>query len=376
MNYIKLLLALLISAPLLIHAQSGMDKGMSYKRYEGSIGSNISITANIVQLYTKLSGNYQYRFIEDDNDKMYFGKTVDLDGDMDENGQARLKEFGGNEFAFEGAIKGKSFSGNWNAGEDRLVPFEMSEYYPNGSMSFDVHYLRSETELIKGKSDSPDAEIEITLIFPTSDYISPEVTDSVRKIIVNSFFGRGFSLTDPDSMLVHFEEEYFSEYIKQNEEWHKVGGLSFNWEKVISMSVMYNSNYLLCLEYLKYAYSGGAHGMTNVAYDIIYLDDGRLLTFRDVFREDADQALSELLTMQLRKDYSIPDEVALVDAGFFVDKVEPNRNIYVNGNGVGFLYNSYEIAPYSQGSTNIFLEWKQVSELVRQGTPVYMMSRR
>jgi hypothetical protein len=252
----------------------------------------------------------------------------------------------------------------------------MSEYYPNGSMPFDVHYLRSENPLVKGKSGSPIAEIEITLIYPTNEYINPDVTDSVSRIIVSSIFGSGFQVADPDSMLINFEEEYFDEYVKQNENWHESGGASFDWEKVISMSVVYNSSYMLCLEYLKYAYSGGAHGMTNISYDIIYLDNGELLTFADVFSEEATAGLSEKLTAQLRKDYSIPDEVALKDAGFFVDEVQPNRNIYVNGNGVGFLYNSYEIAPYSQGATNIFLEWKQIEELVKMGTPVYMMSRR
>ncbi|HEY9114603.1 MAG TPA: RsiV family protein, partial [Bacteroidales bacterium] len=59
-----------------------------------------------------------------------------------------------------------------------------------------------------------------------------------------------------------------------------------------------------------------------------------------------------------------------------VDSISPNRNIYVNGNGIGFLYNSYEIAPYSTGATNVFLEFSQIKDLLRRGTPVYNMSRR
>ena len=116
--------------------------------------------------------------------------------------------------------------------------------------------------------------------------------------------------------------------------------------------------------------------MTNISYDIIYLDDGQLLTYSTVFDEGTDDTLAVVLTKQLRSDYSIPEEISLKEAGFFVDKVNPNRNIYVNGSGVGFLYNSYEIAPYSQGATNIFLRWSQIRDLVRKGTPVYKMSRR
>lgn len=347
---------------------------MSYHRYEGFIGSNISITANIVQLYQKLTGNYQYRFIEEDNN-MYFGKTIELEGEIDKNKNVKLREFGRDDFTFIGAKKQGLMDGTWHGPSDKTLPFKLNEYYPNGSMAFDVHYLHSEGKLIKTDPESPLAEIELVLIFPADKYINPAVTDSVKQWITNSFFGTGFEVKKPDSMLIHFEEEYLNTYVKQNKDWYSTGA-SFNWEKMISMSVVYNSNYMLCLEYLVYGYTGGSHGMTNVSYDIIYLDDGRLLTYADIFEGSIEGELSELLTKQLRKDYKIPDEIPLKEAGFFVDVVEPNHNIYVNGNGVGFLYNSYEIAAYSQGATHIFLEWDQLQGVVKKGTPVYQMSLR
>jgi hypothetical protein len=361
--------------PVLFYGQKSANDQMSYNRYEGTIGENINVSANIVRLFEKLSGNYQYRYLDDDAN-IHFGKAIELSGEISEANYAKLKEFGAKDFTFTGVMDGEDFTGEWHAGENKKVPFSMKEYYPNGSLRFDVHYLHSEEKLIEGKAGSPVAEIEMTFLYPSEKYVQPEIVDSVRKIIVNSYFSEGFSVAAPDTMLVNFETEYFSNYVAQNENWHETGGASFNWEKVISMSVVYNNNYMLCLEYLKYAYSGGAHGMSNIAYDIIYLDNGQLLTFADVFEEGTETALSELLTKQLRKDYEIPDDVTLKEAGFFVDKVDPNRNIYVNGNGLGFLYNSYEIAPYAQGTTNIFLEFQQIKNLVKKGTPVYSMTKR
>lgn len=373
MKFSIVAIVIIITFSNLLSAQnSGSDK--SYHRYEGYIGDNISITANMIRLFEKITGNYQYRFLEENND-MYFGKTIDLEGIIDKNNQVSLREFGRKDYSFKGVSNNGLMKGTWFGPSDKTLPFELKEYYPNGSMSFDVHYLHSEGQLIKTDSKSPIAEIELTLIYPTSEYISPAVTDSVEKFIVDSFFGAGFSIKSPDSMLVRFEEEYLSNYIKQNKDWYS-SGASFNWEKVINMSVIYNSNYMLCLEYLVYGYTGGSHGMTNISYDIIYLDDGRLLTYADIFDESIEGKLSELLTKQLRDDYKIPDDVPLKEAGFFVDKVDPNHNIYVNGNGVGFLYNSYEIAPYSQGATHIYLQWDQLQGVVKKGTPVYQMSLR
>ena len=370
----RLITALLIVFSALASVAQQKGNTLQYKRYEGSIGSNINVTANIIRLFDKLSGNYQYGYLEDDGN-MYYGKTIELSGEVDNNNEAKLKEFGRDDYAFNGKMEEDAFTGTWNAPDNKKLPFEMKEYYPNGSMAFEVHYLRSEGKLNYEETNSPVAEIELTLLFPEHDYFDPKIIDSVKQIITHGFFGSDFKMSTPDSMLISFEEEYLNNYVKQNKNWHQ-SGASFNWEKSLSMSVIYNSSYMLCLEYLRYAYSGGSHGMTNISYDIVYLDAGKLLTFSDVFVEEADSALSVMLTKQLRKDYKIPEEVSLKQAGFFVDEVKPNHNIYVDGNGIGFFFNSYEIAPYSQGATNIFLEYKQIQNLVKMGTPVYEMSRR
>ncbi|MCF6170394.1 MAG: DUF3298 and DUF4163 domain-containing protein [Bacteroidales bacterium] len=372
--FIKLLAIFTLTLSTLFLSGQQTEKNLHYKRYEGRIGENINVTANIIRLFDKLEGNYQYRYLEDDG-SMYFGKTIELNGEVDKNDSARLKEFGRSDYAFEGQMHKSAFKGFWNATDKKKVPFSMEEYYPNGSLAFEVHYLRSEGQLKKQEADSPVAEIELTLLYPEQKYFEPRIIDSVRKIIAHSFFGDEFEGPAPDSMLVRFEEEYLDNYVKQNKNWYE-GGASFNWDKTLSMSVIYNSSYMLCLEYLRYAYTGGAHGMTNISFDIIHLDQGQLLSYSDVFVEGADSALSVLLTRQLRKDYKIPDEIPLKKAGFFVDQIQPNRNIYVDGNGIGFLFNSYEIAPYAQGATDIYLEFRQIKELVKKGTPVFNMSHR
>lgn len=373
MNSKSLTFLLFSIIPALLFAQKSEPQVLKYTRYEGKINNSINITANIIRIDEQLTGNYQYRFVED-NSNMYFGRTIELTGSVNKGDSAKLREFGRTEYAFNGIMSNDVFAGTWNAPDNKKMPFEMKEYYPNGSMPFNVYYLKSNKKLDAKLSTSPTTEIELTLLFPDK-YLVPGVSDSVKKIISRSFFGPGFSVGEPNKMTEDFKNENWDNYLKQNEDWHKQG-VSFSWEQILSMSVALNSNYLLCLEYLKYAFTGGAHGMTNVSYDIVYLENGQLLTYADIFKDNTDDALSVLLTRQLRKDYQVPEDVPLSEAGFFVDTINPNRNIYVNGNGIGFLYNSYEIAPYSAGSTNVFLEFRQIIDLLRRETPVYTMSRR
>lgn len=346
-----------------------------YKRYQGSIGENINVTANIVRLYDNISGNYIYYFI-DDNNEMYYGKTIDLSGEIDKHDSLKLKEFGSEEFTFVGLIEDKYYSGFWNAAEGKYVDFRMEEYYPNGSLPFEIYYLKSESKLDETDLNSPIAEIELTLIYPTGKYFQSGIADSVKRIISKSFFGKGFDMVKPQPMLDNFEKEYMDNYVKQAKGWHETGGVSFNWKKIINMSVVYNSNYLLCTEFLKYAYAGGSHGMSNRSYDIVNLENGTKLNYDDIFVENIDSTLSIILTNQLRIEYQIPEEVSLKEAGFFVETVKPNKNLFVNASGIGFVYNSYEIAPYSSGATQILLDFKSIKNLIKPGTPVYRMSQR
>jgi hypothetical protein len=62
----------------------------------------------------------------------------------------------------------------------------------------------------------------------------------------------------------------------------------------------------------------------------------------------------------------LPGTGKLTDSGYFVDEIKPNENFYVTGEGVGFVYNHYEIAPYSFGATDIFLTKEGLKEILNQ----------
>jgi len=374
--YFRLLAtSILLIVSSILFSQKNTQETKYYKRFQGSIGENINVTANIVRLYDNISGNYVYYF-SDENNEMYYGETIELSGSIDKYDSLKLREFGSEEYTFIGLIEGGNYDGVWNTDEEKPIDFEMKEYYPNGSLPFEIYYLNSEHKLDNNNTDSPVAEIELTIIYPTNKYFQPSIADSVKDIIAQSYFGKGFDLVEPQSMLDNFEKEYFDNYDKQTKSWHEVGGASFNWEKMINMSVVYNSNYLLCTEYLRYAYAGGAHGMSNLSYDIINLDNGSKMFYKDIFVDNIDSTLTLMLTNQLRADYQIPEEINLKDAGFFVEQVNPNKNLFVDAGGIGFVYNSYEIAPYSKGATRILLSFDKIKHLVKPNTPVYRMSQR
>jgi hypothetical protein len=354
-----------------LQSQVQLSPELFYGRYEGSVGENATGYANLLHSFNQVSGNIQYA-VKNEGTGQNEQDIFMISGSAN-NDSVNMKAFSQKKASFKGLLTQDQFSGIWTNNENQAIDFVLKVNYPLGSMALDVSYLRSENVLAPKIKDSPSASIELTLLFPKKGYDNQAVADSVLKTIKSSFFGEGLVSSVPDSMLMAFEKEFYKNYREQNAQWLETGGHSFSWEKQIGMGVTYNSNNVLCLEFERYAYTGGAHGMSNTSYRIVNLNDGTPITYQDVFTEGADTLLSQLLTKKLRNNFEIPDDTLLKQAGFFVDRILPNHNLYINGNGIGFVYNSYEIAPYSFGATHIFLEFKQVDQLIKPTSPVYKL---
>ncbi len=353
--------------------QTPLSATNNYMRFEGQLGEDVFMTANLIQLFDKVSGNYQYQ--NSNNDNTIDNAPIDLQGELSNGNELSLYEYGNNEPCFVGILESDGYSGSWTSPENNSVEFELSESYPKGSMAFDIFYLRSEAELSPEESNSPVAEVEFILLYPKSNYEQPYIADSIKQLISKHFFGKKYDNPSPDTMLSKLETEYMTNYIEQNKDWHN-GGTSFSWEKMINMQVIHNSGNLLCLEYIKYVYTGGAHGMTHTSFDIISLEDGKSLAYEHIFRADTKDSLGILLTNKLRALKQIPAEVNLKEAGYFVETITPNHNIFVNNTGIGFLYNNYEIAAYATGASIIFLDFNEITDLLLTEGTVYNLTKK
>lgn len=361
---------LLTSTTILLFGQTSGSDNIFYSRYQGEIEGEYLITANIIRLDANVSGTYNYRSFETrqlDNANV----SLPVVGKA-ENGMVSLKQFGKSDYFLEGEISKNEINGIWNLSDGNTLAINLTEEYPDGSLPFEVHYLHSEEKLFKDSSNSPIAEIELTFLYPAVNN-SPN-TDKIEEHISNLFFGKDEDSKNADTMLTHYEKEYYDKYRNYNTERY-MPGASFNWQSIMSMNVLNNSNHILSMELLKYAYTGGAHGMTNISYCNIDLDTGNTLSYSDIFNPDSDSLLGIILTRSLYTDREIPHDISLKEAGYFVDSILPNDNFFVNADGIGFTYNTYEIAPYASGQTTILLKFNEILPLMLEGNSVYKIAK-
>jgi len=338
----------------------------------GTIGRDFQIRMNLVKINDTLYGDYYFLL----KGKLPEGKAyqdgsmIQLAGKMAPNGTFVLKEYPEQKGkGFTGHFQnGNAITGTWEGSDGTMKEsFGLSENYPAGSVPMNVYYLKGSMPLVK-KPKSPCATLQYSMLLP-GESANPVFSDSIKKLVLQKFADRPVRLGDPEKVLLGMEQVYFENYITSNEAiYNKIQGMSFNWESVKTMGVLLNENDLMSFYIESYAFTGGAHGLQTRDYYVINLQNGKLIGLNDIFAGDYEEELITILNKKLRLTENIPMGQKLTESGFFVDEIKPTQNLYITRNGIGFFYNHYEIAPYSNGPTDIFVPFSEIRKILKQGS--------
>jgi hypothetical protein len=106
------------------------------------------------------------------------------------------------------------------------------------------------------------------------------------------------------------------------------------------------------------SYEGGAHGMYRTDYRVFDRSTARFVTLADIAGETALADLREAVAEALREKFELGEGERLTDAGLFEDEVELTENFFLNGNGIGFHWNPYDLAPYTFGEIEVVVPLK------------------
>ena len=338
-----------------------------YKHFQGKLDTSMNITLDLLSQNGTLSGFYYYSFPEPGSPSTWhYGKTIPISGILTGK-EINLKEFNNEESQFYGTITDDNgISGFWQKSpNDKAVPFLVKENYSQRSMPLSCYALSAEHLLINGdnaEKTSPRAKIKINILFPFPNQKN-QANDSLIRIISKHLLKGNEIIETPKQFAEEIKDSYFDSYIKSAEGISDISNTGiFNREKRISMQVAYNENQLLSIIYAKYAKTGSPDGMEMIKYFVFSSKLNRELKIDDIITGEGLLIIDELLNKKLRKLNGIKDGENLMDAGFFLGTIEHNNNFYINNDGIGFLYNIYEIAPKSFGTTALFISFKELDK--------------
>jgi len=352
-----------------IQAQLTIPK-KAYWHLAGTTGSGTTISMNMVKINDSLYADccFTLRGKQPPASIQEAGKPYDFCGKMDAKGNFLLHPFSEEFPCFRGQLlNAGSFTGELEESKAGRSHFELAEIYKAGSVQFSVFYIQQNISLVK-KPKSPAGSFRMAVLSPNESG-NHMISDSLRRIMLKAFNNSGYEGTEPDSVLAGDLRVFSRDYILANQDLYKQmpAAGSLNWELLRFMHIVNNDSYILSFYILNYAFTGGAHGLESLEYSNVDLKTGQLMKLDDVIPETRKQDLSRLLTGKLKRMNNLPDSQKLSDKGYFVNEIQPNENFYLTRDGIGFLFNHYDIAPYSFGATDIFLTADEVRDLLKPG---------
>ena len=233
-------------------------------------------------------------------------------------------------------------------------------------------------------SDGQESSLTFSIryAYPVAVNAPEEVLSKLQRAVCQTVLGEAFLDMRPQQAIEAYAALKHTEYIQNNlpllQEWaidHEDEPLCetcFNEELIISAAPMTDhlpesaDRFLWSYAMDVYEYTGGAHGNRYLLIQNYDLETGDMVNEQDLFIDDYYEPLKTLLLNALiAQTDNAESKRDLRRMGYSVADVVPNENFYVTQEGITYVYNPYEIAPYAMGCIEIFLPWETVRPLIR-----------
>jgi len=226
--------------------------------------------------------------------------------------------------------------------------------------------------LMEGRVDS--LYISISVDFPVSG-VNEEILSRVQRTIKSELFGDAYQDMEIKQAIEAYTAMIKTEYRQNNlplvEEQRdncrqEMLDAIFREEQIITSMVMAEYKNILSYAVERYVFMGGAHGSN---YRIFYnfdLETGELLHEKDLFKENYEKPLTDLLLSNLisqNEDVQLVED--LKEFGYNVDEIAPNDNFFLTDSSLVYVFNPYDIAPYALGETEISITFDQLRDLLQ-----------
>jgi len=239
------------------------------------------------------------------------------------------------------------------------------------------HFSSTRTTFLTDEhKDSLYADFQID--FPVVSSADSASLASIQKQILSALFTEKYQNLSIQSALSRFQDDIAEDYIRINLPMATEDGFSeeelgtileneHTCEAVICSKTKKTFSYQID----RYMYMGGAHGLHTTHYYVYCLATGKQLTEDLLFCSGYKDKLQQLLISTLMEQLELADEDELIGMNFQLQDILPNNNFYLTDQGLNYVYNVYEIAPYVMGQTEISLSWEKLQPLLHPNHPAW-----
>ena len=248
-----------------------------------------------------------------------------------------------------------------------------------GELEFDSLQV-NRTEHLFADTTKPACNLIVNFAY-VSHATDTVMQDSLNTYFASACFGTDYASLSPKKAVKQYAQQYIDSYRQdlepiylkdeKNEDNDERIGAWYSYYKGMESHVVSYQKHLLVYRIDYNEYTGGAHGIymsTFINMDLRTLTPVRL---EDLFVENYQEALTDLLLNQLMADNDVTSRQELDDLGYgTTGDLFPTENFYLTPEGITFYYNVYEIAPYVMGAIQISLPYQMMEHLLKMDSPI------
>lgn len=216
-------------------------------------------------------------------------------------------------------------------------------------------------------NNSPKYECNISIKTIESD--NKERMDKINNSIIATIFGseNGDLTATVDTFMANIRSDYYDllpeylneKHINENAPW-------FNFSYDLKTNVEYGRGGTIIYEIYNYTYNGGAHPHTIYTYINFNPESGNEIYLADIFKEGYEEYLCNRLTDALADKIGATSRKDIKEKGYLTfNDIYPTENFIMKKDSILFFYNTYDIAPYSMGTTTLGFTYDELSEIMK-----------
>lgn len=139
-----------------------------------------------------------------------------------------------------------------------------------------------------------------------------------------------------------------------------------SWYYLGSISPGVNTDSLIAMRANAEFFTGGPHGGATTYFLNIDPQTGKDIPLSDYFDDASMARLNALAEQKFRSTHELSPTASLADAGFEFqdDQFALNDNFGFMTDGLHFVFNAYEIAPFALGMQEIVLSYREIKPLM------------
>ena len=210
---------------------------------------------------------------------------------------------------------------------------------------------------------SPTLEMDISVLIVEAD--KPEVASNINRCVSYTLF----EIEDENIAEVcdSFAENRRKEYMEQRAEYIDSREDAPWFNNTVNISCETAIGYRNCLNYIinSEEYTGGAHpngAMTALNFDTA---TGAEIVLQDIFQGDYERRLMQELVIALAAYFKVEPVTDEVVKGFLINDLYVSNNFILGKESITFIYNRYDIAPYSTGEILLDIDYNRIKDILK-----------